>query len=331
MPLNEAKLQRIWYRGESPGWHLRALERVYTWVVRLRNRLYDLGLLKTHRLPVPVFVVGNINVGGGGKTPVVIWLVKHLQSLGHRPGVVSRGYGGKRDVEPLSVTPHTAAAASGDEPLVIARSTGAPVVVGKNRVKAAKKLIEHHNVTCIVADDGLQHRALGRDCEIAVLDAARGLGNRRMLPAGPLREPADRLDRVDLVMYKGRPAEGDLFYRFSPGEIQRLNKASETTTIGDLRSRKIMAMAGIANPDSFFSMLSDRGLAVIKKHLPDHHRFTPECFAEAADMPVLITEKDAVKCADIDGVEVWVVRMDIQPSEALRKRLDELIEQVFKS
>ncbi|MCF6300302.1 MAG: tetraacyldisaccharide 4'-kinase, partial [Proteobacteria bacterium] len=259
-----------------------------------------------------------------------IWLVNELKRMKLKPGVISRGYGGKRKVEPMFVTANANPQASGDEPLLIARKAKVPVAVGKNRYKAAKMLHKDYHVNCLVSDDGMQHYALHRDMEIVMLDAQWQLGNEMMMPAGPLREPKQRLETVDLIIYKGHTDQGH-HYTSNIGSIYKLNKPSIKKKVEDFRSQKLYAMAGIANPNSFFSMLSAHGLAVIKKYLSDHHEFTDSDFEYEHDYPILITEKDAVKCEHIDRDNVWVVSLEIEMSTATKRHYRKLIRKVLNN
>ncbi len=255
MNKKQQKIYDRWY-GEGPvsGWH-RLLARIFLLLTGIRRKLYQFKLFKTHKFKVPVIVIGNITVGGGGKTPMVIWLAQRLKDQGYHPGIVSRGYGGVRKVEPMLVTPGADPVASGDEPLLMSKSVAVPVMVAKKRSQAVKMLIKNHSVDVVLADDGLQHLAMSRQAEIVMMDAGRGIGNGQLLPAGPLREPAIKLQRVDLVVYKGEKTDCH-YYRHEIDVIYQLNRPSKTRSIASLRNQKIMAVAGIAHPDSFFKMLA---------------------------------------------------------------------------
>ncbi|ANQ84637.1 tetraacyldisaccharide 4'-kinase [Azoarcus olearius] len=277
----------------------------------LRRRLYRAGLLSQVRLPVKVIVVGNIAVGGSGKTPVVAWLVEQLRAAGWHPGIISRGHGGSaRGV--LEVVASGDAGVCGDEPLLLARLTGVPVFVGRDRPAAAAALLQAHpECDVIVSDDGMQHYRLARDLELAVVDPAT-LGNRWLLPAGPLREPVRRLDRVDLVIRHGD--EGEL----PPGLGAR---AVPMRLVGDgfrgvadparrcdasaFRGRRVHAVAGIGRPQRFFDQLAAMGLDVVPHPFPDHHRFVAADLDFAPGEPKLMTSKDAVKCAPFAPADAW--------------------------
>ena len=302
--------------------------KIFSFIVSIRHKLFDWGLFKSHQLKVPVIVVGNITAGGGGKTPMVIWLANHLKSMGLKPGIISRGYGGKRKVEPMFVTANANPGASGDEPLLMAKKTQLPVMVGKDRVKAGKALINNYAVNVIVADDGMQHLALKRDAEIVMLDAKWRTGNNKMIPAGPLREPLERLNDVDLVLFKGF-VDKQHHYEFAIECIHQLNHSSNFKEVAEFRNKKVIAMAGIANPDSFFSILSAAGMAIVKQPLPDHYEYSEADFEPHKDTFVLITEKDAVKCEHLNLSYVWVVKMKVDMPTNTAAALDELIERTM--
>jgi len=325
----QQKLNKIWYKGKTIPITYKLLSGIFSIVSRFRRKMYQLGILKTHKIKCPVVIVGNISVGGVGKTPMVIWLVNQLQSQGLKVGVVSRGYGGKREHEPLLVIPQTSAKASGDEALLIAKHTNAPVFVGKNRVKAAKKLLLDYRVDIIIADDGLQHYALNRDLEIVLIDAIYGLGNKKLLPAGPLREQTSRLNSVDMVIYKGKK-QGSHYFQYEPLMVYALGDIKNQKSIESFRSQHINAIAGIAHPDSFFSMLSNQGLAVVKNPLDDHEILTEDHFKFDNDDPVFITEKDAVKCQDLKLNNVWVVVLKLVVKKETNKAVMKMIKGVIQ-
>lgn len=314
-------LQRLWTRTGLATLLLAPLALIFATVVWLRRLTYRRGWRQSLVVGVPVVVVGNLSVGGSGKTPLTVWLVNHLRAQGWRPGVVSRGYGGSAH-GCLEVVPDSDPTVTGDEPLLIRLKTGAPVVVGRNRVAAARTLLARHpGVDVIVSDDGLQHYRLARDVEIAVVDAAVGLGNRWPLPAGPLREPPGRLREVDAVVQVLRgtavprkdlgPKAWRVEYR--PGQAWRLRAPSIRLALADLPSRDWLAATGIGRPQGFFDMLRAQGLAVDVRAFPDHHAFRP------GDLPVegavLMTEKDAVKCRPFAGTDWWAVELDVAPED----------------
>ncbi len=325
----QQKFNQIWYHEAKIPLRYKLLEKIFAIVSRIRRKFYSIGVLKIHKIKCPVVIVGNISVGGVGKTPFVIWLVNQLKAKGYKVGVISRGYGGKREQEPMLVIPQTAAKASGDEALLIARHTDAPVFVGNNRIKAAKRLLKDYSVDIIVSDDGMQHYALGRDVEIALIDAKYGLGNQRLLPAGPLRELPTRLRSVDMVVYKGIKQQ-QYYFEYQPLLVYALGDTKNQKSIESFRNQHINAMAGIAHPDSFFSMLSALGLAVIKHPLNDHEQLTKQYFKFDNDYPIFITEKDAVKCQDMKLNNVWVVVLKLVVKQETKNEILEIIEEKLK-
>lgn len=293
--MNAQRLERIWYAGEpAPVW-LRALEPVYR-VLRSAARLpWRLGLRRPERLPACVVVVGNVVVGGTGKTPLVVALVEVLRAHGRRPGVVSRGYGGSARV-PMLLGEAPDPAVVGDEPALIRRRTGVPVAVGRDRVAAARLLVAE-GVDTIVADDGLQNPSLARDLELCVIDGKRRFGNGRLLPAGPLREPLARLAAVDWRICNGSDAHADEVPMVLRGDVAvSLTDPARELPLASLAGTRVHAVAGIGHPDRFFDGLRAHGIEVIPHPLPDHHAMRADDLAFGDGLRVLMTEKDAVKC-----------------------------------
>jgi tetraacyldisaccharide 4'-kinase len=318
--------QTLWARTGVLNLLLLPLSLLFAAVSGLRRLAYRHGWLASVAVGVPVLIVGNITAGGSGKTPLVIWLVNHLRAQGYRPGVVSRGYGGVArgcvDVQPDSPPSEV-----GDEPLLIQLKTGAPVVVGRDRVAAARTLLARHpGVDVIVSDDGLQHYRLQRDIELAVIDAASGLGNGWPLPAGPLREPKSRLASVDAVIQVVRgPAPPQAFDRawradYTAGEAHRLRQPREKSALRDLPPHDWLAATGIGRPQGFFDMLQQRGVRFSPRAFADHHAFRPQDLP--ADGAVLMTEKDAVKCQMFAGEHWWAVQLDVAPEAGFIHWLD---------
>jgi tetraacyldisaccharide 4'-kinase len=296
---------------------------VFRGAVALRRTLYRGGLLRSDRLTVPIVVVGNLTVGGSGKTPLTIALAQALAKLGWRPGIVSRGYGGA-DRSPRAVEPGSTPDEVGDEPVLLAR-TGLPVWVGHNRPAAARSLLAAHSeCNVIIADDGLQHYALARTVEIAVVDASRGLGNGFMLPAGPLREPASRLDEVDAVV-RLMSTPGSPPTRISSRQSTMvlfgdsfvcINAPAIVATAASFRTERVHALAGIGNPQRFFDHLRSLGIDATCHAFPDHYRFTPADLELPDAAAILMTEKDAVKCVAFVDDRCWTlpVRALVDPS-----------------
>lgn len=326
---------RAWLRRGPLACALFPLSLVFRALAAARRAGYRLGLYRSTRLPVPVLVVGNIFVGGTGKTPFTIWLVQELRRAGYVPGVISRGYGARNDL-PQPVDAQSPPAAVGDEPVLIARRAGCPLMVGRDRVAAAQALLARHpEVNLIVSDDGLQHYALARDVEIVLCDE-RGNGNGWMLPAGPLREPAAR--RRDFTIINGACVPPGLppptfRMRLTGGVAQRLNQPSQSVALKDLPAAlgiahpRIVAAAGIGNPARFFAMLRNAGLAVEEMPLPDHYAFADNPFAQIQADIILVTEKDAVKCMQLDTLRndprLWVVPVTARIDGALAERIVE--------
>lgn len=319
-------VQTLWARTGVLTLLLLPFSAVFAAVSGLRRLAYRRGWLASVAVGVPVIVVGNLTAGGSGKTPLVIWLVLQLRARGYRPGVVSRGYGGSAR-GCVEVMPDSAAADVGDEPLLIRSKTDVPVVVGRDRVAAARSLLARHpGVDVIVSDDGLQHYRLHRDIELAVIDAASGLGNGWLLPAGPLREPPSRLARVDAVVQAVRgaavplPLEGAWRADYRAGRAYRLQAPLHKIALPDLPPQDWIAATGIGRPQGFFDMLTAHGIRFSPRVFADHHAF------QAGDLPadaaVLMTEKDAVKCRTIAGANWWAVELDVAPEAGFMDWLD---------
>jgi tetraacyldisaccharide 4'-kinase len=303
-----------WWRG-ALTWRTALLlpaAWLYGALMRCRDALYQAGLLRRARVRVPVIVVGNLTVGGSGKTPLVIHLVDALRARGHRPGVISRGYGARAgDAAPRPVEPDSPAATHGDEPVLIRRRAGCPVFVCPARPAAARALLDAHpEVDVIISDDGLQHLALARDFEIAVFDG-RGAGNGRLLPAGPLRENLGRLQSVDAVVAQDAPAiaNGALAMRLEFAEFRNLRDPSlrcQPGLFGRRYGGRVAAVAGIGNPARFFAQLRALGLSVAPHAFPDHHAYGEADLAGIGEPLILMTEKDALKCESFSDGRLWV-------------------------
>jgi tetraacyldisaccharide 4'-kinase len=304
---------------------------IYGLLVRCRHVLYRAGGLRQVRLRVPVLVVGNITVGGSGKTPLVIHLVGALRERGHTPGVISRGYGATDAAVPREVTPTTTPAQCGDEPVLIRRRAGCPVFVGARRASAGRALLDAYpQVDVIIADDGLQHLALARDYEIAVFDG-RGCGNGRLLPAGPLREPLARLREVDAVVGQdaGAPVDTAFAMALVPEDFYTLDQPGRTcppALFAGRESRKVAAVAGIGNPARFFRQLRALGLAVEEHAFADHHAFSAADLARIHAPVILMTEKDALKCTGFGDGRIWVAPVGVTVSNTL---VDSILEKLF--
>lgn len=299
-------------------WH--ALLIPLSWLFRLatacRRQAYACGLLKSYPSAVPLVVVGNISVGGAGKTPLVIWLAQQLKQAGFRPGIISRGYGGKPQGV-RAVDANSAAAVVGDEPLLLFRRSACPVWVGADRVAACRALLAAHpECDVLISDDGLQHYRMRRDVELVVIDAERKFGNGRLLPAGPLREPVQRLNKVDALVYNGGSEDGYAM-RLRPGVITRLSDGKPLPSLKNWQDQTVHAVAGIGNPQRFFRQLQALGLTVEAHAFPDHHAYVAADLAFAGDAPLLMTEKDAVKCTDFARPNWWYLPVEAEVDAAL--------------
>ncbi len=288
------------------GWILRPFGALFCVVVRIRRWGYVRGWFASLRLPVPVIVVGNLTVGGTGKTPTVLWIAQFLVSHGWRPGVVSRGYGGRVDDRPRTVDPSDSPTEVGDEPLLLARRSGVPVAVCRWRGRAGAWLYTQHGCNCLIADDGLQHYALERDLEIVLLDRTRGT-NERCLPAGPFREPLQRLAEVPLRIAYGSSLPGEHALTLTPLDAVALAENTPPRSLASFRETLVHAVAGIGHPLRFFSLLRAAGLCILEHPFPDHHPFCPEDLDFGDPLPVLMTEKDAVKCFPFSRPGHWYV------------------------
>jgi tetraacyldisaccharide 4'-kinase len=337
----ESTLTRTWLARGPLACALWPVSLLFRGLSGVRAGLYRAGILKSSRLPVPVVVVGNIFIGGTGKTPLTIWLVQALQQAGMRPGVISRGHGSGGEADgsaPRAVTPASTPQQVGDEPLLIAQRTGVPVMVGRDRAATGRALLAAHpEINILVTDDGLQHYALQRDVEIILFDG-RGAGNGWLLPAGPLREPRSR--RRDFTIINAPQLTPELLACVgSPGEVgqmllagdsaEQLCDRSQRRALADLKQPglRIAAAAGIGNPARFFGMLRAAGLDIVELPLPDHHDFLDRPFAGLQADLILMTEKDAVKCAQIeelrDDPRLWVVPVTARITAALAEHIVE--------
>ena len=320
-------LEAIWYRGHPAGILLAPLGWLFRAAVALRRLAYRLGVLRTTEVPVPVIVVGNISVGGTGKTPLVIWLSRYL-SRSFRPGVVCRGYGGRSRTWPQKARGDSDPTSVGDEAVLLAKRCGCPVAAGPDRVASARALIEHEKCNLIISDDGLQHLALARDIEIAVVDGVRRHGNGRCMPAGPLREPPARLKRVDIVVANGVARQGEFRMQVRPWKALRVNGEPPARELHDFARSPVHAVCGVGNPQRFLDTLRRARLQVVPHIFPDHHMFTRSEIEFGDRAPVLMTEKDAIKCRFIAGPQHWYVPVRAELDESFALRLGVLLDDV---
>ena len=318
-------LQKQWYRWSA--WHVLLIPvSLLFWLLStVRRVLYRLNLLRSMRLPVPVIVVGNISVGGTGKTPFVLWLVSYLKQQGWHPAIISRGYGGSAK-SAVPVTAQSAPDRVGDEPVLLARRSDCPVWVGQNRVLVAQALLEAHpECNVLVSDDGLQHYRLQRDVEIALVDGARQFGNAMLLPAGPLREGVGRLHTLDAVVVNRNGYETgtitDTGHEYRMQLLGRvfynLQHPEQLIEVQALQGKRLHAIAGIGNPSRFFEHLRNMGLVIVAHAFPDHHVYKAEELNFIDADAILMTEKDAVKCTHLDVKNAWVLAVDAKVDSQL--------------
>jgi len=342
------RLERTWYGPPNPfSAALLPLSWLYCGIAQLRRLAYRRGWLAVIRLPVPVIVVGNISVGGTGKTPLVLWLARWLRGRGHSPGILTRGYGGLARDWPRRVTADSDPAEVGDEAVLLARRAGCPVVAGPDRIADGLLLAQGLGCDVLVSDDGLQHYRLGRDLEIAVLDARRGLGNGRCLPAGPLREPPGRLGQSDMVIATGGhvqigrgiaagleadSATSPVAYALDliPGDAVNLADPGQTRPLPVFCAEELTAVAGIGNPGRFFVLLRSVGLVPRELAYPDHHPYTAADAATWGQGQVLMTEKDAVKCVGFARPNHWYLPVEARPEPAFVTSLEQRLEGLFR-
>ncbi len=320
-------MNRIWYRRNHPvslllapfGW-------LYCLVMKGRRIAYQLRLRRSVRLDVPVVVVGNVVAGGTGKTPLVAWLAQFLKSNGFKPAIVCHGYGGIARDWPQQVRTDSDPIVVGDESVLLARRSGCPVAAGRDRVATASALLAHVECDVLICDDGLQHLRLQRDLEIVVIDGVRRHGNGRCLPAGPLREGLSRLASVDLVVANDGAARGEYEMKLKTGPITSLSDSSEHYTLDNLKGTAVHALCGIGHPERFFKLLETNGAIVNRHAFPDHHAFTAADISfDADDLPVLMTEKDAIKCARFASDRHWFIPVEANPHHLFADRVLKLL------
>lgn len=322
-------IEELWYGESAYSTLLTPVSWLYAVAMLLRRLLYASGIVPVQRVPVPVIVVGNITVGGTGKTPLIIWLAQFLKQQGYRPGIVSRGYGGTVKHWPQQVRPDSNPYLVGDEPVLIAQRTHCPVAISPYRYHAAKALTEHTDCDLILCDDGLQHHALYRDIEIAVVDGGRQFGNGRCLPAGPLREMVRRLKSVDLVVGNGVSGKSQYLMEYLPLPPRSVQDEGRQCDIAAFAGQPVHAVAAIGNPERFFSYLRGQQLNITKHIFPDHHPFKPEDLKFDDGLPVLMTEKDAVKCREFAGPNCWYIPIEAKMASVFEHRFATLLNEVI--
>lgn len=318
-------LEHAWYAGAPWLFLLLPFGYLFQAVVALRRWAYRAGLLPSYPVAVPVIVIGNITVGGTGKTPLVAWVVKFLQQRGYRPGIIARGYGGNARTWPQQVREDSDPAVVGDEAVMLARHCGCPIAVGPDRVAAARALVEHSDCDLIVSDDGLQHYGLRRDLEIVVIDGVRRFGNGFCLPAGPLREPRGRLRSVDLTVVNGIGGRLEYPMKMVLGAAHSLQQPDSQQPLSRFDRQTVHGVAGLGNPERFFAGLRQAGMQLIEHRFPDHHPFRPEDLVFDDDYPVLMTEKDAVKCRRFAEPHHWYVSAEAELDSRFATQLEKAV------
>jgi len=301
----------LWSKN-SIAYLLWPLSLLYYSFIFLRRKLYHYHIKTSIRFPVPIIIIGNITVGGSGKTPLLIEIAQFLQAKGWRPGIISRGYGGKANYYPARVHAKSNPREVGDEPLLIVRHTACPTIVDPQRSRGVNALLDNTRCNIILSDDGLQHLALGRDIEIIVIDSQRRFGNGFYLPAGPLREPISRLKTVDFIVSKGKAYPNGFEMVLIPKHFYQLIQPENKKNVDYFYGKKLHAVAGIGNPEQFFSSLRSLDLNISEHPFPDHHFFKPSDFDYGKESIILMTEKDAVKCEAFADARLWCVQVKAQ-------------------
>ena len=320
-------LQDSWYKEMYISSAFMPISMLYDDAVRFRAFLYRIGLKKKTRVSIPVVIVGNITVGGTGKTPLVVYLARLLTAQGYKPAIISRGYGGESEHWPQRVDAKSDAQQVGDEAVLMARRTDCPLAVGPERAKTAQLLIDETDCDIILSDDGLQHYALERDIEIAVIDGERRFGNGYMLPCGPLREPIARLQTVDLIIANGKAEEENEFAMAIKGEKAINLVTQEEMLLVDFSGSSIHALAGIGNPKRFYQLLKQYDINVDFHSFLDHYQFVADDILFADDKPIFMTEKDAVKCQAFATEQHWFVPITAVPEQPFIDKLLTLIKE----
>ena len=325
-----ARLTAAWYAGHPALGLLRPLEWLYRAVVQRKRSRFLAGEGEIYRAPVPVVVVGNITVGGTGKTPMILWLIEHCRRQGLRVGVVSRGYGAQPPQLPWRVQADQAASVAGDEPLLIVQRSGVPLMIDPDRSRAVAALLAAEPLDLILSDDGLQHYRLARDLELVLIDAARGLGNRHCLPAGPLREPVERLQSVDALLYNGASSDPQGGYGFTlqPRTLVNLRSGEPNPLSHFPAGQALHAVAGIGNPQRFFNTLEGLHWRPVAHAFADHAPYSAELLNFSPALPVLMTEKDAVKCRAFAADDWWYLAVDAEPSAAFVAWFDQQLQRL---
>lgn len=318
----DAFFQRIWYQKNSLFYLLLPLSWIYIFLISIRKFLYKIGVKKTIKFSVPIIVIGNVTVGGTGKTPSVIAIANDLLSRGLRVAIVSRGYKSRAKQYPKLVSVYDEPYTVGDEPLLMARHCDCPVVIAPKRVRAITYLLKNFSCDVILSDDGLQHYAMDRDIDIVVVDGKRRFGNQHCLPAGPLREPLSRLKTIDYVITQGGAKMNEFDMFLQPNYFINVKNPQRKIAILDFPYQKVHAVTAIGNPHRFFHDLKELHLEVTSHIFPDHYFFTEKDFSPFSDNDIIVmTEKDAVKCEKFAKDNVWYLEVDAIIDVALLQQL----------
>ena len=320
------RLDHYWYTQNVIAWLLLPVSWLYCALVKIRQFLYRSKILSSSKLNRPVVIVGNLTVGGTGKTPLLIALCEMLKQKGYSPGVISRGYTSNTGTGVIEgvhqVSGRDTAEQVGDEPLLIVQKTHCPVVVGQNRAAAGRYLLENNTCDIVLSDDGLQHYKLQRDLELVVIDSSRKFGNGFCIPAGPLREPVSRLDSVDIVITHNTGVSVDNESTFALFFDKPINiYTTECKALDEFKAAKCHAVAGIGHPQRFFNQLKANGLDIIEHAFPDHYSYKPEDLSFGDDLAIIMTEKDAVKCVALSLENIWAVPVTAKLTESLKSRI----------
>jgi tetraacyldisaccharide 4'-kinase len=320
-------LENIWYNNGKGRFILLPLSALYCAINRYQRKKQTKNL---PTLPCPVIVIGNITVGGTGKTPLTIHIAKLLEEEGYKPAIITRGYGGEATQWPQSVTAQTDPKQVGDEAVLMAARTHIPVYAGANRLQSIDQLLKAHDCDVIISDDGMQHYKLPRDIQIAVIDATRLFGNGYCLPAGPLREKKERLDRCDLVVVNGSESPQKSWLKMMLEGDTLINlKTGQKKALKDFAANKVNAVTGIGNPQRFYQTLKQGGLNLSTRSFPDHHNFQALDLGFDNQLEIIMTEKDAVKCKSFAKESMWYLpvtaKMDKRFKDALFAQLNQLL------
>jgi len=316
-----------WYKKSLWLYLLYPFSLIFSYLTSLRRKRFLTNKITSFKSEVPIVVVGNLTIGGTGKTPLVKYIVTELKNKGYKPGIVSRGYGGKFK-ETLQVTSETPVKHTGDEAQILAK-LDVPFYIDKNRVRAVKKLSKNHDCDVIISDDGLQHYKMGRQVEIAVIDGKRRFGNNLTFPAGPLRESSKRIDTVDFIVNNSGPTEeGEYLMNISPTKFVHL-KSGKTYSIENWpMHNQVHAVAGLGNPGRFFDLLDKLGFDIIRHPFPDHHNFLSSDIFYLDHLPIVMTEKDASKCKDFDNNKIWYLKIDADLNNKFIDNLDKKLKSI---